>query len=78
MDEFGVHTRRMAWRHVTKLEDEDDLLVEVNVQRKTCDREQNWNSATEEHAHVDQGQHLTVSPMPVEGEASMLAHVLID
>ena len=52
--------------------------MEINVQRETCHWEENGDSGAKQHAHVDEGENLAVSPVPVESEASMDAHVAVD
>jgi len=77
-NEFDIYACRMLWWYIIQLENENDLLMKVNVQRKTCNRKQNGNSGSKQHAHVNQRQNLTISPMPVEHKATMNAHKLIN
>lgn len=66
----------LRW-YIVKLKNENNLLVEIYIKRKACNRKQDWNTCSKKHAHVNQGKHLSISPMAVKCEPSMSVHVLV-
>jgi hypothetical protein len=52
-DKFDIDSGGVLRRNIVKLENENDLFMEVNVQREASNREQNRDSCSKQHAHVN-------------------------